>query len=94
MEEEKNRAKAEAVLDKMNNLIRGKSFTKMVVDERFERLQEELNELGWLGFVKTLDFKGREMHVQLKLVDPDSEEARMFFILRTKIRFGRRFCVM
>lgn len=78
MEEEKNRAKAEAVLDKMNNLIRGKSFTKMVVDERFERLQEELNELGWLGFVKTLDFKGREMHAQLKLVDPDSEEARMF----------------
>ena len=78
MDEEKNREKAEAVLDKMNNLIRGKSFTKMVVDERFERLQEELNELGWLGFVKTLDFKEREMRVQLKLVDPDSEEARMF----------------
>jgi predicted ArsR family transcriptional regulator len=78
MDEEKNREKAEAVLDKMNNLIRGKSFTKMVVDERFERLQEELNELGWLGFVKTLDFKEREMHAQLKLVDPDSEEARMF----------------
>ena len=80
MDEEKNREKAEAVLDKMNNLIRGKSFTKMVVDERFERLQEELNELGWLGFVKTLDFKEREMHAQLKLVDPDSEEARMFYI--------------
>ena len=78
MDEEKNREKAEAVLDKMNNLIRGKSFTKMVVDERFERLQEELNELGWLGFVKTLDFKEREMRVQLRLVDPDSEEARMF----------------
>ena len=78
MDEEKNRAKAEVVLDKMNNLIRGKSFTKMVVDERFERLQEELNELGWLGFVKTLDFKEREMRVQLRLVDPDSEEARMF----------------
>ena len=78
MDEEKNREKAEAVLDKMNNLIRGKSFTKMVVDERFERLQEELNELGWLGFVKTLDFKEREMRVQLRLVDPDSKEARMF----------------
>ena len=77
-DEEKNREKAEAVLDKMNNLIRGKSFTKMVVDERFERLQEELSELGWLGFVKTLDFKEREMRVQLRLVDPDSEEARMF----------------
>ena len=78
MDEEKNREKAEAVLDKMNNLIRGKSFTKMVVDDRFERLQEELNELGWLGFVKTLDFKEREMRVQLRLVDPDSKEARMF----------------
>ena len=77
-DESTNREKAEEGLDKMNNLIRGKSFTKMVVDERFERLQEELSELGWLGFVKTLDFKGREMHVQLKLVDPDSEEARMY----------------
>ena len=78
MDEEKNREKAEAVLDKMNNLIRGKSFTKMVVDERFERLQEELSELGWLGFVKTLDFKRGEMYAQLKLVDPDSKEARMY----------------
>ena len=64
----------------MNNLIRGKGFTKMVVDERFQRLQEELNEFGWLGFVKTLDFKEGEMHAQLKLVDPDSEEARMFLL--------------
>lgn len=77
-EELANREKAEAVLDKMNNLIRGKSFTKMAVDARFERLQEELNNLGWLAFVKKLDFKGGEMHAQLKLVDPDSEEARMF----------------
>ena len=51
---------------------------KMAVGARFERLQEELIELGWLGFVKTLDLKGREMHAQLKLVDPDSEEARMY----------------
>ena len=77
-EELANREKAEAVLDKMNNLIRAKSFTKMAVDARFERLQEELNDLGWLAFVKKLDFKGGEMHAQLKLVDPDSEEARMF----------------
>ncbi len=77
-DESKNREKAEAVLDKMNNLIRGKSFTKMAVGARFERLQEELNDLGWLAFVKKLDFKGGEMHAQLKLVDPDSEEARMF----------------
>ena len=77
-DESKNREKAEAVLDKMNNLIRGKSFTKMAVDARFERLQEELNDLGWLAFVKKLDFKGGEMHAQLKLVDPDSEEARMY----------------
>lgn len=45
-DEERNREKAEAVLDKMNNLIRGKSFTKMAVDARFERLQEELINLG------------------------------------------------
>ena len=77
-DEERNREKAEAVLDKMNNLIRGKSFTKMAVDARFERLQEELINLGWLAFVKKLDFKGGEMRAQLKLVDPDSEEARMF----------------
>ena len=77
-DESTNREKAEAVLDKMNNLILGKSFTKMAVDARFERLQEELNDLGWLAFVKKLDFKGGEMHAQLKLVDLDSEEARMF----------------
>ena len=77
-DESKNREMAEAVLDKMNNLIRGKSFTKMAVGARFERLQEELNDLGWLAFVKKLDFKGGEMHAQLKLVDLDSEEARMF----------------
>ena len=62
----------------MNSLIRGKSFTKMAVGVRFERLQEELRDLGWLAFVKKLDFKGGDMHAQLKLVDPDSEEARMF----------------
>ena len=77
-DESTNREKAEEVLDKMNNLIRGKSFTKMAVGARFERLQEELNDLGWLAFVKKLDFKGGEMHAQLKLVDPDSEEARMY----------------
>lgn len=70
--------KADAVLDKMNNLIRGKNFAKMVIDKQYERLQKELNDLGWLGFVKKLDFKEREMRVQLKLVNPDSEEARMF----------------
>ena len=67
---------AQAVLAEMNDMIRGKDFAKMVIDERFERFQAKLGELGWLGLVRKQEVKGREIRVQLELVDPDSKRAR------------------
>ena len=70
------RKRAEAILAEMNDMVRNRNIAKFVGDNRFERLKEELYGLGWLALVKTLKFKGREMYVQLKLVDLDSKEAR------------------
>ena len=73
---------AEKILVKMNALIRGRDFSKMVGDERFEELRREIVRLGWLALCKSLKMKEvagkREMRVQLKLVDPDSEEAKAY----------------
>ena len=74
--EPRSRRQAEAILAEMNDMVRDRNFTKIAVDKRFERLQARLNGLGWLALVKKLKMKGREMHVQLKLVDPDSKEAK------------------
>ena len=73
---EETKEEAQKVLAEMNDMIRGRDFSKMVVDERFERLQARLNELGWLGLVGKMDMKGKLLHVQLKLVDPASKEAQ------------------
>ena len=71
---------AEEILAKMNGMVRGRDFAKMVMDERFEELRCKIASLGWLPLCKSLKMKEidgkREMRVQLKLVDPDSAEAR------------------
>ncbi|MBQ3289107.1 MAG: hypothetical protein IJH50_06820 [Kiritimatiellae bacterium] len=81
-ERERNKGKAMEVLAKMNDLVRGRDFAKMVDDERFEQLRCKIVRLGWLAFCKSLEMKEvagkREMWVQLKLVDPDSKEAKMY----------------
>ena len=68
---------AEKILVKMNDLIRGRDFSKMVMNEQFEELRCKIVRLGWLALCKSLKMKEvagkREMRVQLKLVDPDSE---------------------
>lgn len=73
---------AEKILVKMNDLIRGRDFSKMVGDERFEELRCEIVRLGWLALCKSLKIKEvagkREMRAQLKLADPDSEEAKAY----------------
>ena len=77
----RNKGEARTVLAKMNDLIRGSDFVKMVMDERFEELRCKIIQLGWLALCKSLKIKEvagkREMRVQLKLVDPDSEEAKI-----------------
>ena len=81
-EKDRNKDEARTVLAKMNDLIRGRDFAKMVMDERFEELRCKIIRLGWLALCKSLKIKEvagkREIRVQLKLVDPDSEEAKVY----------------
>ena len=81
-ERERNRDAARRILAEMNELIRGRDFAKMVMNERFEELRRKIARLGWLALCKTLMVKEiagkREMRVKLKLVDPDSEEAKKY----------------
>ena len=82
MEKNNHRTKneAERILAKMNDMVRGRNFAKMVMDQRFDQLNEKIHELGWLALVREQELKrtlrGLEVYVQLKLVDPDSEEAK------------------
>ena len=79
-EREQNKEEARNTLKEMNDLIRGRDFAKMVMDKRFEELRCKVARLGWLPLCKTLAVKEvagkREMRIQLKLVDPDSAEAK------------------
>ena len=79
---ERNKEAAKNILAKMNAMIRGRNFAKAVMDERFDQLNEKIHELGWLALVKEQKVqrtaKGLQVYVQLKLVDPDSDEARRF----------------
>ena len=70
------RDKAEAILVQMNDMLRDRPFFQVSVDKRFDRLNERLHGLGWLGLVKALKRKGDGYYAQLKLVDPSSEEAK------------------
>ena len=75
-----NKKAAERILAKMNDMVRGRNFAKMVMDQRFDQLNEKIHELGWLALVKEQEVKrtakGLEVYVRLKLVDPDSDEAK------------------
>ena len=71
-----DRQRAEEILARMNDMIRDRNFAKISGERRFQHLQSELYDLGWLALVKKLKVKGGELRVQLKLVDPNSAEAR------------------
>ena len=70
------REKAEKVLARMNDMLRDRSFFDVHVEKKFNQLNERLHALGWLGFIKEFTRKGGKYYAQLKLVDPNSEEAR------------------
>ncbi len=71
------REKAEAILAEMNDMLRDRTFFEVYDGKRFDRLNERLHALGWLGLIKKFTRKDGKYYAQLKLVDPDSEEARM-----------------
>ena len=68
--------KAEAILAEMNDMLRDRPFFEVYDGKRFDRLNERLHALGWLGLIKKFTRKDGMYYAQLKLVDPDSEEAR------------------
>ena len=70
------REQAEAILARMNDMLRVRSFFEVHVEKKFNQLNERLRTLGWLGLIKKFTRKGGKYYAQLKLVDPDSEEAR------------------
>ena len=61
---------------RMNDMLRVRSFFEVHVEKKFNQLNERLHALGWLGLIKMFTRKGGKYYAQLKLVDPDSEEAR------------------
>lgn len=70
------RAKAESILARMNDMLRDRSFFDVHVEKQFDRMNESLHDLGWLGLIDKVTKRDGKYYVQLKLVDPDSEEAR------------------
>ena len=70
------REQAEAIFARMNDMLRDRPFFEVHVEKRFDRLNERLHALGWLGLIKKFTRKGGKYYAQLKLVDPNSEEAQ------------------
>ena len=70
------REKAEVILGRMNDMLRKRPFFEIHVEKRFDQLNEKLHALGWLGLIKKFTRQGGTYYAQLKLVDPNSEEAR------------------
>ena len=66
------------VLAKMNAILRNMPISEAIKKESFEWLQNRLSSLGWLGLCdeKTFAVKSGGCWTQLRLVDPDSDEAR------------------
>ena len=71
--EERDRDTVRAVLAKMNAMLRGRDFAKVIKDRRFDQLHYEMGRLGWRVLTKSLkltNVSGKtEMRVQLKLVE-------------------------
>ena len=76
---------AEKILAKINDLARGRDYAKLVKEGKVDQMCIEIRKLGWTVLTKSLKMKEidgkREMRVQLKLVDPDSEEAKKYDLL-------------
>ena len=69
---------ARVVLAKMNAMLREMPISEAVKDKRYSELENKLASLGWLGLCveDTFTIKEDGPWTQLRLVDPDSEEAR------------------
>ena len=77
---DRTQAKREAlgVLAEMNAMLRKMPISEAFKRKRFGRLGERLSSLGWLGLCdeRTFVVKSDGCWTRLKLVDPESDEAR------------------
>ena len=67
------RGKAEEILAQMNGMLQ-RPFFEVCDDKRYDKLNDELHALGWLGVIKTFIRRNGQFYAQLKLVDPASKE--------------------
>lgn len=74
----KTKEEALVVLAKMNAMLRKMPIASAVKDKRYSELEDKFVSLGWLGLCDegTVAVKEDGFWTQLKLVDPDSDEAR------------------
>ena len=74
----KTKEEALVVLAKMNAMLRKMPIALAVKDKRYSELEDKFVSLGWLCLCDedTATVKEDGFWTQLKLVDPDSEEAR------------------
>ena len=74
----KTKEEALVVLAKMNAMLRKMPITVAVKDKRYSELEDKFVSLGWLCLCdeNTATVKEDGFWTQLKLVDPDSVEAR------------------
>ena len=68
-----SRKEAEEILARMNDILRVKTLDAASKDASFNELNGRIHALGWLALIK--EYKSG-LRVQLKLVDPASEEAK------------------
>lgn len=73
----KTKEEALVVLAKMNAMLRKMPIALAVKDKRYSELESKFASLGWLGLCDedTVAVKEDGFWTQLKLVNPDSDEA-------------------
>ena len=74
------RNEAEKILAELNSKIQGKCFSKVCRQDWFNELNGKIHALGWLTLLESMKSKKidgeRILDCRLRLVDPESEEAR------------------
>ena len=79
---EKSYDEALALLAEMNEKIRGKDLVKACTQEWFVELNEKIHDLGWMPLIESMKIDKStgnvELYCRMKIVDLDSDEARMY----------------
>ena len=77
----RNRGAAERLLEKMNDMIRGQSYAKMVKEGRIDQLHCEIVRLGWMVLTKSLKLTKVDGKMEMLLIKTPETAADMQGIL-------------